>query len=214
LQLRVIIADDHPIILQGIRVLLENSSIDVVGEVGGGGALLALLQQQKCDVVLTDLAMPNDGPDGPALLDCIRQNHPQLPVVVLTGTASPSVLAALLHQGVRGVLDKAADFDELALAVRSAAAGHTYISQLLRSHLQARDLGQRRRRTSLSPGEREVLDSLRRGLSITMIANERGRSSKTVSRQKSDAMRKLGLSGNHELHAFLRAYPISDGEEV
>jgi len=214
LQLRAIIADDHPIILQGARVLLENSSIDVVGEAGGGDALLALLEQRPCDVVLTDLAMPSGGPDGPVLLDCIRQAHPHLPVVVLTGTASPSVLATLLHHGVRGVLDKAADFDELPMAVRSVAAGNTYVSQLLRSHLQARDLGQRQRPSSLSPGERDVLDSLRRGLSINMIANERGRSAKTVSRQKSDAMRKLGLTGNHELYAFLRAYPIGDSEEA
>ena len=128
--------------------------------------------------------------------------------VVLTGTASPTVLITLLRCGVHGALDKAADFDELAQAVRSAAAGQTYVSQHLRSHLQARDLAHRATPASLSQGERDVLEGLSRGMNLSMIAQQRGRSPKTVSRQKSDAMRKLGLTGNHELHAFLRTYPI------
>ncbi len=210
--IRTIIADDHPIILHGARVLLRNAQIDVVGEAPGGRSLMALLQQQPCDVVLTDLSMPGEGLDGPELLDHIRRTHPQLPVVVLTATASPSVLATLLRRGARGALDKAADFEELAAAVRSAAADQTYVSQNLRSHLRERDLSHRGSPASLSRGEREVLEGLRNGLNINTIAQRRGRSPKTVSRQKSDAMRKLGLNGNHELHAFLRAYPISGSE--
>lgn len=206
--IRAIIADDHPIVLHGARVLLGNAQIEVVGEAPGGRSLMALLLRQPCDVVLTDLTMPDEGLDGPELLERIRVAHPRLPVVVLTATASPSVLATLLRRGVRGALDKAADFDELAQAVRTAAAGQTYVSQNLRSHLQARDLSHRARPASLSLGEREVLEGLRNGLNISMIAQRRGRSPKTVSRQKSDAMRKLGLTGNHELHAFLQTYPI------
>lgn len=206
--IRTIIADDHPIILYGARVVLQNAQIDVVGEAPGGETLLALLSRQACDVVLTDLTMPGEGLDGPELLDRIRTDHPDLPLVVLTGTASPSVLAMLLGRGVRGALDKAVDFDELAQAVRTAASGQTYVSQHLRSHLEARDLAHRSRPTSLSPGECEVLEGLRVGMSINAIAQRRGRSPKTVSRQKSDAMRKLGLTGNHELHAFLQTCPI------
>lgn len=206
--IRTIIADDHPIILHGARVVLENARIDVVGEASGGTHLLALLDRQPCDVVLTDLTMPGKGPDGPELLDCIRVAHPWLPLVVLTGTASPTVLITLLRCGVHGALDKAVDFDELAQAVRSAAAGQTYVSQHLRSHLEARDLAHRATPAALSKGERDVLDGLGRGLNLSMIAQQRGRSPKTVSRQKSDAMRKLGLTSNHELHAFLRTYPI------
>jgi len=210
--IRTIIADDHPIILHGARVLLRNAQIDVVGEAAGGRSLMALLQQQPCDVVLTDLAMPGEGLDGRELLDRIRSTHPALPVVVLTATASPSVLVTLLRRGVRGALDKTADFDELAAAVRTAAAGQTYLSQNLRSHLQERDLSHRAQPMALSRGERDVLEGLRSGLNINAIAQRRGRSPKTVSRQKSDAMRKLGLNSNHELHAFLQAYPISGNE--
>jgi len=208
LQIRTIIADDHPIILHGARAILRNAQIDVVGEASGGTTLLALLRRQPCDVVLTDLTMPGAGPDGPELLDCIHASYPWLPLVVLTGTASPSVLATLMRRGVRGALDKAVDFDELAQAVRTAAAGQSYVSQNLRTHLQVRDLAHRHRPAALSQGERDVLDGLRRGLTISMIARQRGRSPKTVSRQKSDAMRKLGLTGNHELHAFLQTWPI------
>ena len=210
--LRAIIADDHPIILKGAGVLLRAAQIDVVGEATGGVSLLALLQERACDVVLTDLTMPDEGLDGPELLERIRRAHPQLPVVVLSATASPSVLAALLRQGVRGALDKTADFDEVAAAVRAAAGNQTYVSQHLRTHLQARDLTHRDVPASLSQGEQEVLDGLRRGLNINAIARQRGRSPKTVSRQKSDAMRKLGLAGNHELHQFLSTYPTASGE--
>lgn len=206
--IRTIIADDHPIILHGARVVLRNAQIDVVGEASGGATLLALLERQPCDVVLTDLAMPGEGVDGPELLDRIHRAHPQLPLVVLTGTASPSVLLTLMRRGVRGALDKAVDFDELAQAVRTAAAGQTYVSHNLRSHLQARDLSHRARPAALSQGEREVLEALRSGMNINMIAQQRGRSPKTVSRQKSDAMRKLGLTSNHELHAFLQTCPM------
>lgn len=212
MHLRAIIADDHPIILQGAGVLLRNAQIEVVGEASGGISLLALLESRPCDVVLTDLTMPNEGLDGPHLLEHIRQRHPRLPVVVLTGTASPSVLATLLRRGVRGALDKTADFDELAAAVRAAASKQTYVSQHLRTHLQARDLTHRQVPAALSQGERDVLDGLRRGLNINTIAEQRGRSPKTVSRQKSDAMRKLGLSGNHELHQFLSTYPTTGTE--
>lgn len=205
--LRAIIADDHPIILEGASVLLRNAQIDVVGKANGGRSLMALLDTLPCDVVLTDLAMPDEGLDGPDLLQAIGTRHPGLPVVVLTATASPSVLATLLRGGARGALDKTADFDELATAVRAAASNQTYLSQHLREHLRARDLNHRQAPASLSQGEREVLEGLRRGLNINMIANQRGRSPKTVSRQKSDAMRKLGLAGNHELHAFLSTYP-------
>ncbi|GAB3042632.1 response regulator [Stenotrophomonas tumulicola] len=207
--IRTIIADDHPIILHGARVLLRNARIDVVGEAPGGESLLTLLARQSCDVVLTDLTMPGEGLDGLELLDRIQSVHPGLPLVVLTGTASPSVLATLMQRGVRGALDKAADFDELAQAVRTAASGQNYVSQNLRSHLEARDLSHRARPATLSQGEREVLEGLRNGLSINTIAQQRGRSPKTVSRQKSDAMRKLGLTRNHELHAFLQTCPIS-----
>lgn len=210
MHLRAIIADDHPIILKGAGVLLRSAHIEVVGEATGGVSLLALLQERACDVVLTDLTMPDEGLDGPELLECIQRAHPQLPVVVLTATASPSVLAALLRQGVRGALDKTADFEELAAAVRAAAGNQTYVSQHLRTHLQARDLTHRHVPASLSQGEQDVLDGLRRGLNINAIARLRGRSPKTVSRQKSDAMRKLGLAGNHELHQFLSTYPTVD----
>ncbi|WMJ71385.1 response regulator transcription factor [Stenotrophomonas sp. 24(2023)] len=207
MQPRIIIADDHPVVLHGVRIVLERQQMQVVASAGDGPALLSLLAQcdpGDYDVLLTDLSMPGDGPDGAQLLQAVRTRHPALPVVVLTGVRHPDVLGGLLREGVLGLVDKTADFIELPQALRAAMAGQLHVSRGLRAHLQARDLHPRREPASLSARECEVLDLLAQGLSINAIADHCGRSPKTISRQKSEAKRKLGLCNNQELFDYLR----------
>lgn len=206
---RAIISDDHPIIRQGARILLQEGGVTVVGEASGGVSLLALLQRIPCDVLLTDLSMPGEGLDGLPLLARIRQQHPGLPVLVLTATAGPGLLARLLRHGVRGVVDKTADFDEVTRGTLGVAAGERFVSRQLLSHMKDRDMEGPRTLAALSPHEQEVVMGLRRGLDINGLAELRGCSPKTISRQKADAMRKLGVAGDHELHALLRADPTA-----
>lgn len=203
-QPRIIIADDHPVVLHGIRIVLERHQMDVAGTAADGAGLLQLLVRQPCHAVLTDLSMPGPGPDGPELLAELRQHHPDLPVVVLTGARHPGLLDGLLRDGVHGLVDKSADFAELPQALHAAMAGQVFVSDQLRRHLQARDLLFPHPPAALSARELEVLQLLTDGLNINAIADRSGRSPKTISRQKAEAMRKLGLRTNQELYDYLQ----------
>ncbi|KAG0925106.1 hypothetical protein G6F31_018861 [Rhizopus arrhizus] len=163
--------------------------MQVVGSACDGAGLLQLLARHDCDVVLTDLSMPGDGPDGPELIDALRARHPGLPVVVLTGARHPGLLDGLLREGISGLVDKCADFTELPQALNAALAGQVFVSQQLRHHLQARDLLFPREPAPLSAREQEVLDLLAAGLNVNAVAARCGRSPKTSSRQKAAAKR-------------------------
>lgn len=204
MQPRIIIADDHPVVLHGIRIVLESHQMDVAGAAADGAGLLRLLQVHPCHAVLTDLSMPGPGPDGPELLAVLRDRHPGLPVVVLTGARHPGLLDGLLRDGVHGLVDKSADFTELPQALHAAMAGQVFVSQQMRRHLQARDLLFPHPPAALSSREQEVLQLLAEGLSINAIAERSGRSPKTISRQKAEAKRKLGLQNNQELYDYLQ----------
>ncbi|MHC1654516.1 response regulator [Stenotrophomonas maltophilia] len=201
---RIIIADDHPVVLHGIRIALQPHPMDIVGSAHDGAGLLQLVDGHDCDAVLTDLSMPGDGPDGPELIDILRSRHPELPVVVLTGARHPGLLDGLLRDGIRGLVDKCADFAQLAQALNAALAGQVFVSPQLRDRLLARDLLFARSPAALSAREREVLELLAAGLNVNAIAEHCGRSPKTISRQKAEAKRKLGLQTNQELFDYLQ----------
>jgi len=202
---RIIIADDHPVVLHGIRIVLERHQMCVTGAAADGAGLLDLIAQQPCHAVLTDLFMPGTGPDGPELLEALRQQHPALPVVVLTGARHPGLLDGLLRDGVQGLVDKSADFAELPQALRAVMAGKVFVSHQLRRLLQSRDLLFPRPQAPLSAREQQVVQLLGEGLNVNAIAEHIGRSAKTISRQKAEAMRKLGLDNNQELYDYLQA---------
>ncbi|MEN5419753.1 response regulator transcription factor [Stenotrophomonas sp. TWI169] len=204
MQPRIIIADDHPVVLHGIRIVLEAHQMQVAGSAADGAQLLDLLQRETCHAILTDLSMPGVGPDGPALLGALRERHPGLPVVVLTGARHPGLLDRLLREGIDGLVDKCAGFAELPMALAAAMSGQVFVSQQLRHHLQSRDLLFQRTPVSLSAREQEVLQLLAEGLNINAIAARCGRSPKTISRQKAEAKRKLGLQSNQELFDYLK----------
>ena len=201
---RIIIADDHPVVLHGIRIVLETHLMDIAGSARDGAQLLRLVEQHRCDAVLTDLAMPGAGPDGPELVGELRARHPGLPVVVLTGARHPGLLDGLLRDGVSGLVDKCADFAELPQALHAALAGKVFVSPQLRHHLQSRDLLFPREPAALSAREQEVLRLLAAGLNVNAVAARCGRSPKTISRQKAEAKRKLGLQTNQELYDYLQ----------
>ncbi|MBT0178005.1 response regulator transcription factor, partial [Listeria seeligeri] len=112
--------------------VLQAHLMQVVGSACDGAGLLQLLARPDCDVVLTALSMPGDGPDGPDLIDALRARHPGLPVVVLTGVRHPGLLDGLLREGISGLVDKCADFAELPQALNAALAGQVFVSQQLR----------------------------------------------------------------------------------
>lgn len=209
--LRVVLADDHPFVLLGARVsLATHADIVVVGEAGGPTALLDLLRATPCDVLVTDLTMPEaDGStaDGLCLLNRVRRSWPSMRIVVLTGLTNAAVLRSILAEGVTGILNKIEPMDELAVAIRRAACGRAYLGKSILDAIavtggDAPTSVQQRR---LSPREAEVVRLFTAGQSISGIARTLERDVRTVSRQKRDAMVKLGVNNDAGLFIYVRA---------
>jgi len=204
MKLRVFLADDHPMVLLGIRSILESDGIDVVGVATSTDELMAGLRTHACDVVITDLMMPGGSlPDGALLIQKIRAEFPLLPILVMTMVSNPGIIDSLLCAGVLGVIEKSERMDMLSQAVRTVAARRRFESpklvDLLQSYRASKSDNER-----LSTREAEVIRLLASGLSVSEIGVRLGRSLKTISRQKMDAMRKLGLQSDVELYNYAR----------
>jgi two-component system capsular synthesis response regulator RcsB len=204
-RMRIVICDDHPVVLIGLRAALAEQAgqMQVVGEASGGRELLELLAKIECDLLITDFSMDDGLPDndGMPLFRRLQTEHPSLPVIVLTMVLNPAIMQGMLATGVRGVVDKMAMGRELMLAIQAVMAGRLFLSENVKRLLAGARLEQRRKRT-LSPRETEVVRLLVRGVSVTEIARLTGRSVRTVSQQKRDAMRKLGLDSDKQLHDY------------
>jgi two-component system, NarL family, captular synthesis response regulator RcsB len=209
--LKVILADDHPLVLVGGALALRTAHIDVVGEAQAADELLAMLADRPCDVVITDFLMPSGRQDdGFALIETIGKTYPQLAVVVLTMINRPAALMSMLHRGVRGIVDKRAPMDELATAARAVAAGETYLSETLLDILhEADEISEAMPGAALSPRETEVIRQFVAGRSLQEIAEREGKSVKTISRQKRDAMRKLGVDHDSLLGDYVRDHGLA-----
>lgn len=207
MRIRVILADDHPAVRFGIRALIESSGVgDVVAEAGSPDELLRILECHACDVLVTDFSMPRGRqPDGFAMLELIRHRYPNLPILLLSMANNLSILRMVVSVGVLGLVDKASSLDELPRALQMVQRGVLYVSNGLKNRIA--ELGTEPMASAgkrLSPREVEVVRLLASGQSITAIAAHLNRSKTTISRQKGDAMRKLGVSNDAELFDFLR----------
>lgn len=206
--IRIIVADDHPIVRSGIRSVLDGAhGISVVAEAGCPDSLIAAIESaQGCDLVVTDLNMPGTQVvDGMPLLHLLRRRWPRMPVMVLTLMDNLGVLQLAMAAGARGMMLKTDALVDLPTAVRQIAAGETYISASLREKWRAADeVAASVPRTPLSPRESEVLRLFVRGMTVSEIAQYLHRSIKTVSRQKMSAMAKLRLTSDIEVYEYAR----------
>ncbi len=212
MRLRIILADDHPVVRIGARALIESSGVgEVTAEANNPDELLHALEDHPCDVLVTDFAMPGgQQPDGFAMLGLIRRRHPDLPILMLSMANNLGILRMAVSAGVLGLIDKASSLDELPQALQTVHRGAPYVSRGLKERIA--ELGSESVAAGgkqPSPREIEVLRLLASGLSVTEIAAQLSRSVTTISRQKGDAMRKLGISNDAELFEFLRNGGIS-----
>jgi two-component system capsular synthesis response regulator RcsB len=210
MSLRIALSDDHPVVRAGVRALLEtasglNEDWKVVAEAANADELLNLLAETPLDLLITDFSMPGSrAGDGLTLIGMIRRRYPDLPVIVLTMISNVPVLRAIADAGVRGLLDKAAAATELPNVVRSVMQGREYYGEALRSALEGSG-GEREEHLALSPRETEVLRLFVAGNSVSEIAAKLHRSKQTISRQKTDAMNKLGLKNDLEIYDYARS---------
>lgn len=208
-KLKVIIADDHPIVLLGVRELVERDArFGVVGEAVCSQGLIDLLEAQPVDVVISDYNMPADSPygDGLKLIDYLKRNYPTVRILVLTMISNPLILTRLHELGVDGVIQKNQLHGEIEKALNAVARNNPYRSQApARNSVVACTTALDQRVESLSPKEFEILRLFVSGQSVSEIARSQNRSTKTISAQKVSAMRKLDVSSDQELLAYCLA---------
>lgn len=203
--LRIILADDHPIVANGARQLLEQDpTLQVVSIASSPGGLLQVLERTPCDLVVTDFSMPGPGtPDGLAMLGLLRRRWPKLAIIVLTRIENPAVLRSIRDTGVRGLINKTDALSELPQAVHAVAHGRTYIGNAARQLLESAGTRlQTAASEALSPRETEVLRLFASGMSVKHISGQLNRSAKTISNQKLAAMDKLGIKTDLEIYAY------------
>jgi NarL family two-component system response regulator LiaR len=192
--IRVLIVDDHAVVREGLRTFLElQDGIEVIGEARDGEEALELAEQLRPQVILMDLVLPRLG--GIEAMRTLHLRRPEARVIVLTSFLDDDKLLPALRAGAAGYLLKNVQPQELARAVRAAAAGEALIDPVVAARLVAA-LATRAEepRPSLTPRETEVLELLGRGLANKRIARELGIAEKTVKTHVTHVLRKLGVS--------------------
>ena len=204
--MRVIIADDHPVVRIGLRMLIDLSgTCVVVGEAEGPDSLLNLLSTTPCDLLITDLSMPGDlQSDGLKMLGMVRRRYPSVRIILVTMFANVATLRSALTEGVMAIVSKGASAKELPMAIRSVGEGRRFVSDLLRTALAPAGIGHASTKPSLSAKEHEVVRMLASGMTVSEIAGYFNRSVSTISKQKNMAMHRLGISTDVDLFAYAR----------
>jgi len=190
--IRVVIADDHHLVRQGIVRLLESAGdLEVVGEANDGREAIELIRSLQPDVLVLDITMPNM--DGLGVLTEVGAMDPRPQVVILSMHADPGLIREALRAGALGYVVKQSVAEELLAAVRAAKNGSMFLSAGIASVIATDVFTDRtqNRLDRLSPREREVVKYIVEGLSTREIAESLRTSVKTVEKQRRDAMRKL-----------------------
>jgi NarL family two-component system response regulator LiaR len=202
--IRVLVADDHAVVREGLRTFLSlQDGIEVVGEAGDGEAAVREAEIRRPDVILMDLVMPRL--DGVGAMRELRRRMPECRVIVLTSYAQDDRLLPAIQAGAAGYLLKDAEPREIARAVRAAHAGEALLAPAIAARLVAaiaQPAGERPTQR-LTPREREVLALIGRGLPNKRIARELGVSEKTVKTHVGHVLAKLGVTDRTQaaLHA-------------
>ncbi|MCB2376443.1 response regulator transcription factor [Hymenobacter sp. BT635] len=206
--IRIILTDDHAIIRDGIRSLLrEEPDLEVVGEAGNGEELLAMLPTTPADVVLLDLNMP--GMDGFATLDALREQYPQLRVLVLSMLDHERYVAQALDAGALGYTLKNTGRSELIYALNTVAAGQPFLCTaigigLLRKFQSPEQAGTEATRggSTLSKRELEVLQLIAEGLTNAEIADKLFTSKRTIETHRQNIIEKTQAKNTAALIKF------------
>ena len=207
-KIRVLIADAHPIVRSGVRLLLETEpDLEVIGEALNGRQAISLAESLQPDLILMDIAMPEV--DGLEATRIIKEQWPNIQILVLTMHRSDEYFFEILKAGASGYLLKTADTDELVQAVRATAHGDVFLHPSMAKKLLGVYLSQANEETNeteppLSPREKEILHLLAQGYSNKEIAEKLVVSPSTVNTHRGNLMNKLGLSTRRELIQYAR----------
>ena len=192
-RIRVLITDDHPLMVKGIREALSaESDIEIVGEATSGAQVLPLVARTSPDLLLLDLRMPDLS--GLEVLELMQQTHPEVKVAILSVHNEPGEIAAALERGACAYILKSIDWADLGAAIRQALSG-TFIclGPVAAGAAETNGNG-----VGLSGREVEILQGVARGLSNRAIAGELWLSDQTVKFHLHNVYRKLGVNNRTE----------------
>ncbi len=194
--IRVLICDDHLIVREGLRLILETEAgFDLVGEASDGAQAIQLAEKLQPDVILMDLRMP--GMDGLTAIEHLRVEHPEIAVVILTTFNEDELMRKGLGLGARGYLLKDTDRGTLFNSIRAAARGETLLKPEIINSLLAGESGDRkpvsRTVVDLTERELEVLGAVALGERSKEIAYRLGITERTVKAHLSNIYSKLGV---------------------
>jgi DNA-binding NarL/FixJ family response regulator len=202
-RIRILIADDHPIVRAGFKqVLSDTPDLVVADEAGNGEDVLQYLKKKKYDVVLLDISMP--GKSGLEILKELKTDYPQLPVLILSIYPEEQYAIRALRAGASGYLTKASAPNELISAIRKISAGGRYISaslaEKLATYLNA-DMTKSPHET-LSDREHQVMRLIASGKTVSQIAESLNLSVKTISTYRAHVLEKMKMKNNAEITLY------------
>ena len=208
--LRIIIADDHRLIRQGLKSLLESQGFEVVGEAEDGRSAVKLVKKLDPNAVIIDISMPElNG------IEATRQIHretPQVKVIVLSMRSDRQAVLAAFAAGTSGYLLKESAFEEMVIAIKVALEGRTYLSPaiahvLVRESIEQWSVSAEPMGRGISSREREILQLVAEGRSSKEMAESLYVSVKTIETHRKQIMNKLNL---HSI-AELTKYAVREG---
>jgi two-component system capsular synthesis response regulator RcsB len=188
----VVVADDHPIFLLGLKTLLTTTydEYQVVGEAASTDDLVEVLRCTKPDILITDFSMPSvKHPDGLPLMRYIRKCYPDMAIIVVTMITNPSILMSIAKIGVHATLSKSNLSNELKNALKNINHPPRKVDKVDYTPV-------------LTPKESEVIRLLVKGYCVNQISKQLHRTKQTISAQKYSAMKKLGVSTEIELFQY------------
>jgi len=210
--IRVLIVDDHSVVRQGLQMFLAlDPEIDVVGEAKNGVEAIRLARQDKPDVVLMDLLMPEV--DGVTATEKIRQELPDTEIIALTSVLEDKTIFDAIRVGATGYLLKDTESDKLCEAIKAAAAGQVQLSPAVAARL-VREVRAPDSPETLTAREREVLLALTRGLSNSEIAEVLFITEKTVKTHVSNILAKLNLPSRTQAALYALKTGLIELDEI
>ena len=182
-KIKVVLADDHSLMRQGIATLIERSGCEVVAQAESYHELETVFSQLKFDLLISDCRMDGQGPLN--FLKFTKRFHPDCKIIYLTGLESGMLFQQLLAEGVNGLVSKKGDASDIITAIETVMSNDCYISEQFKADIEST--------TSLTVSEFQVLELIVQGLSNNAMAKQLNKSSSTINTHRVNAMRKLNV---------------------
>jgi DNA-binding NarL/FixJ family response regulator len=212
--IRVLVADDHTIVREGLKqILAKSGDLTVAGEAANGNDVLKMVRAQTWDVLVTDMSMP--GRSGIELIKLVKEACPKLPVLVLSMFGEEQYAVRAIRAGASGYLNKESASEQLVAAIRKIASGGVHVSPAVAEALfnNVRGGGSNAQpHEQLSDREFQVLQLIAGGKSVTDIGTALNLSPKTVSTHKTRILEKMNMSNQAELIRYAIEHRLVDAE--